>query len=111
MITDPVNGRSKSYGFVRFSNEEQRNRALKEMGGMLISGKPIRVSLATAKKGPAAGGALGIPPIPGMPPAAALASVVCFASLPLPDCAGSAPYLPLMLPHKPHRAFLHTVLA
>ncbi|KAK9847090.1 hypothetical protein WJX84_006398 [Apatococcus fuscideae] len=75
VITDPVNGRSKSYGFVRFSNEEQRNRALKEMGGMLISGKPIRVSLATAKKGPAAGGALGIPPIPGMPPAAALASV------------------------------------
>ena len=80
VITDPVNGRSKSYGFVRFSNEEQRNRALKEMGGMLISGKPIRVSLATAKKGPAAGGALGMPSIPGMPPAAGLAAMVGFSS-------------------------------
>ncbi|KAK9854459.1 hypothetical protein WJX84_006918 [Apatococcus fuscideae] len=75
VITDPVNGRSKSYGFVRFSNEEQRNRALKEMGGMLISGKPIRVSLATAKKGPAAGGALAMAPIPGMSPVAGLAGM------------------------------------
>lgn len=83
VITDPVNGRSKSYGFVRFSNEEQRNRALKEMGGMLIAGKPIRVSLATAKKGPAAGGALGMPPIPGMPPAAGLAGMVRPCLLPL----------------------------
>ena len=76
MITDPVNGRSKSYGFVRFSSEEQRNRALKEMGGMLIAGKPIRVSLATAKKGPTAGSALGMPPVPGLPPSSALAGMV-----------------------------------
>ena len=50
VITDPVTGRSKGYGFVRFGNESERDRALGEMAGHLISNRPIRVSIATAKK-------------------------------------------------------------
>ncbi|KAK9813166.1 hypothetical protein WJX72_010040 [[Myrmecia] bisecta] len=50
VITDPLSGRSKGYGFVRFGSEPERDRALTEMNGHFISQRPIRVSLATAKK-------------------------------------------------------------
>lgn len=50
VITDPVTLRSKGYGFVRFGSEQERDRALGEMNGVYISSRPIRVSLATAKK-------------------------------------------------------------
>lgn len=52
VITDPLTGRSKGYGFVRFGNEQERDRALGEMMGHYISNRPIRVSIATAKKNP-----------------------------------------------------------
>ena len=52
VITDPLTGRSKGYGFVRFGSEAERDRALGEMMGHLISNRPIRVSIATAKKNP-----------------------------------------------------------
>ena len=59
VITDPLTGRSKGYGFVRFASEGERDRALGDMMGHLISNRPIRVSIATAKKnvpgGPAPG--------------------------------------------------------
>lgn len=50
VITDATTGRSKGYGFVRFSSESERNAALTEMNGHFLSNRPIRVSLATAKK-------------------------------------------------------------
>lgn len=52
VITDPLTGRSKGYGFVRFGSEAERDRALGDMMGHLISNRPIRVSIATAKKNP-----------------------------------------------------------
>ena len=52
VITDPITGRSKGYGFVRFGNEGERDRSLNEMMGHYIASRPIRVSLATAKKNP-----------------------------------------------------------
>ena len=50
VITDPLTGRSKGYGFVRFSDDSERDRALTDMMGHLIFNRPIRVSPATAKK-------------------------------------------------------------
>lgn len=50
VITDAATGRSKGYGFVRFSLENERDKALTEMNGHFLSNRPIRVSLATAKK-------------------------------------------------------------
>ncbi|KAL4450577.1 hypothetical protein ABPG77_000933 [Micractinium sp. CCAP 211/92] len=50
VITDASTGRSKGYGFVRFSQESERDKALTEMNGHFLSNRPIRVSLATAKK-------------------------------------------------------------
>lgn len=61
VIVDPATGRSKGYGFVRFANESERDRSL-EMQGFQLSNRPIRVSLATARRSSSAG-------MPGIHPA------------------------------------------
>lgn len=50
VMTDPQTGKSRGYGFVRFSDETERDHALVQMNGQLLSNRSIRVSLATAKK-------------------------------------------------------------
>uniref|UniRef100_A0A383W2Q4 RRM domain-containing protein n=1 Tax=Tetradesmus obliquus TaxID=3088 RepID=A0A383W2Q4_TETOB len=54
VIVDPATGRSKGYGFVRFANEAERDKSL-EMQGYQLSNRPIRVSLATARRSPSTG--------------------------------------------------------
>lgn len=46
----PLSGRSRNFGFCRFANEQERDRALVEMNAHEICGRPVRVSLATARK-------------------------------------------------------------
>ncbi|KAG0592365.1 hypothetical protein M758_1G240700 [Ceratodon purpureus] len=55
VVTDANTGRSKGYGFVRFGEEMERNRAMSEMNGVYCSSRPMRISAATPKKslGPA----------------------------------------------------------
>lgn len=61
VITDAITGRSKGYGFVRFAMETERDRSHSEMNGHFLSNRPIRVSLATARKNmPAMGGPGGM---------------------------------------------------
>ncbi len=69
IMTDPVTGASKGYGFVRFALEADCNRALVEMQGVVVSpanglspGRPLRVSTATPKNRGTAP-----PPGPNMP--------------------------------------------
>ena len=50
VITDPSTGRSKGYGFVRFMLAAERDKALVDMNGHVLSNRPIRVSIATARK-------------------------------------------------------------
>lgn len=50
VVTDPNTGRSKGYGFVKFSDESERNRAMTEMNGVYCSTRPMRISAATPKK-------------------------------------------------------------
>ncbi|CAI7861997.1 unnamed protein product [Closterium sp. NIES-54] len=50
VVVDNVSGRTKGYGFVRFSSEEERDRALHEMNGQMCSSRPMRISVATPKK-------------------------------------------------------------
>jgi RNA recognition motif-containing protein len=52
VITDPMTGRSKGFGFCRFGDEGERDRAIVEMAGHFINNRPIRVSTATARKAP-----------------------------------------------------------
>lgn len=51
VMTDPISGKSRCFGFVRFTNEEDRQQALVEMNGAWFGGRPLRVALATPKSG------------------------------------------------------------
>ncbi|CAL5869310.1 uncharacterized protein PFLUO_LOCUS3538 [Penicillium psychrofluorescens] len=60
IMTDPISGMSRGYGFVRFSDENDQQRALTEMQGVYCGNRPMRISTATPKnKGPALGGGQG----------------------------------------------------
>ncbi|XVE78884.1 hypothetical protein DITRI_Ditri14bG0014000 [Diplodiscus trichospermus] len=50
VVTDPNTGRSKGYGFVKFADETERNRAMTEMNGVYCSTRAMRISAATPKK-------------------------------------------------------------
>ncbi|CCH45778.1 Nucleolysin TIA-1 isoform [Wickerhamomyces ciferrii] len=49
IMIDSLTGGSKGYGFVRFINELEQKRALVEMQGAILNGRPIRVSTAVPK--------------------------------------------------------------
>ncbi len=49
VLTDPASGASRGYGFVRFLDENESQRAILEMNGYFLNGRPIRVSTATPK--------------------------------------------------------------
>ena len=49
VVTDPFTTRSKGYGFVRFLDEEERDRAIVEMNGTRIGRWKVRLSTAVPK--------------------------------------------------------------
>ncbi|KAI5952709.1 NGR1 [Candida jiufengensis] len=49
VMTDPISGKSRCFGFVRFTDELERQRALTEMNGIWFAGRPLRVALATPR--------------------------------------------------------------
>lgn len=49
VMTDPILGKSRCFGFVRFAEESERQRALEEMNGVWFGGRPLRVALATPR--------------------------------------------------------------
>lgn len=50
VVLDTNTGCSKGYGFVRFSDENERTRAMNEMNGQYCSSRPMRIGVATPKK-------------------------------------------------------------
>ncbi|KAL8521846.1 hypothetical protein ACS0TY_012128 [Phlomoides rotata] len=46
VICDRVSGKSRGYGFVRYSSEVAASKALKEMDGRLLDGRNIRINCA-----------------------------------------------------------------
>lgn len=51
VMTDPVTGKLRCFGFVRFTDNAERQRALVEMNGAWFGGRPLRVALATPRSG------------------------------------------------------------
>ncbi|KAK4226836.1 putative RNA-binding protein [Podospora fimiseda] len=49
IMTDAMTGQSRGYGFVRFSEEQDQQRALVEMQGVYCGNRPMRISTATPK--------------------------------------------------------------
>ncbi|ROT37137.1 RNA-binding domain-containing protein [Sodiomyces alkalinus F11] len=68
IMTDAVTGQSRGYGFVRFTDESDQQRALVEMQGVYCGNRPMRISTATPKNRNH-GGPYGGPHGPQMPPA------------------------------------------
>ncbi|KAF2483501.1 hypothetical protein BDY17DRAFT_310491 [Neohortaea acidophila] len=68
IMSDPISGLSRGYGFVRFADEADQQKALTEMQGVYCGNRPMRISTATPKNrgggagGPGAGAGMG-----GMP--------------------------------------------
>ncbi|GKU04254.1 unnamed protein product [Fusarium langsethiae] len=72
IMTDAMSGQSRGYGFVRFSDENDQQRALVEMQGVYCGNRPMRISTATPKnRGNHGFGGQGHqhggPMMPGMP--------------------------------------------
>ncbi|KAJ3071864.1 hypothetical protein HK102_006355 [Quaeritorhiza haematococci] len=61
VVTDPMTGMSRGYGFVRFSDEGEQQRAMGEMQGQYCGSRPMRISMATPKN-KAGGGSSSAPP-------------------------------------------------
>ncbi|KAI8141828.1 hypothetical protein BJV82DRAFT_645183 [Fennellomyces sp. T-0311] len=49
VMTDPISGLSRGYGFVRFHDPNEQQNALADMNGVYCGNRPMRVSLATPK--------------------------------------------------------------
>lgn len=49
VICDPVTRASKGYGFIKFGNKEESERALQEMQGKQILGRPIKMNYASQR--------------------------------------------------------------
>lgn len=49
IIVDPVTRQSKGYGFVKFSNYEESQSAIREMAGSLLRGRAIKTNQAHIK--------------------------------------------------------------
>jgi len=64
IMTDPISGMSRGYGFVRFADEGDQQRALTEMQGVYCGNRPMRISTATPKNKSGGGGPAGMP-MPG----------------------------------------------
>ncbi|KAL9092559.1 MAG: hypothetical protein Q9165_004363 [Trypethelium subeluteriae] len=68
IMSDPISGMSRGYGFVRFSDEQDQQRALTEMQGVYCGNRPMRISTATPKNksgGVGPGGGMGMAGGPG----------------------------------------------
>jgi RNA recognition motif-containing protein len=50
VITDRDSGRSKGFGFVEYVNEEDNQKAVDQLNGKELDGRPINVSLAKPKE-------------------------------------------------------------
>ena len=50
VISDRYSGRSKGFGFVTFSSDDEAKKAVDEMNGKEVGGREIKVSEAKAKE-------------------------------------------------------------
>ncbi|KAI9366865.1 hypothetical protein DFJ73DRAFT_6181 [Zopfochytrium polystomum] len=61
VVTDPMTGMSRGYGFVRFGSEIDQQRAMTEMQGQFCGSRPMRISVATPKNKMGANASAAIP--------------------------------------------------
>lgn len=50
VITDPNTGRSRGFGFVEMSSQEEAERAIKQLNGKEVEGRAITVNVARPRE-------------------------------------------------------------
>lgn len=50
VITDRESGRSKGFGFVEFENDDDNQKAVDQLDGQELDGRPINVSVARPRE-------------------------------------------------------------
>ncbi|MGM0595706.1 MAG: RNA recognition motif domain-containing protein [Myxococcota bacterium] len=50
IITNRFNGKSRGFGFVEFEDEESGQKAIDELNGQELKGRPLRVDKARPKR-------------------------------------------------------------
>ncbi|KAJ3190951.1 hypothetical protein HK101_008232 [Irineochytrium annulatum] len=60
VVTDPQTGMSRGYGFVRFGEELDQQRAMNEMNGQYCGSRPMRIASATPKNKIGGGGGMSV---------------------------------------------------
>jgi cold-inducible RNA-binding protein len=51
VVRDRFNGRSRGFGFVEMATAAEAERAVKELNGMELAGRPMRVEPASSRRG------------------------------------------------------------
>ncbi|EPZ31903.1 hypothetical protein ROZALSC1DRAFT_27470 [Rozella allomycis CSF55] len=93
VMTDPTNGVSRGYGYVRFMDEDEYQRAITEMNGQVLCGLCIKVAPASVKR-----------------PHAAMAQQPNSWANNVATIFNSLPYaLPYWLPYEPNMGVLHMI--
>jgi RNA recognition motif-containing protein len=59
IITDRESGRSRGFGFLTMGTDEEAQRAIEAMNGVLIDGRALRVNVAEEKRPRSGGGGGG----------------------------------------------------
>jgi len=59
LVSDRATGRSRGFAFVTLSTSQEAERAIKELDGRMVDGRPLRVNEAEAKPQRGGGGGGG----------------------------------------------------
>lgn len=59
LVTDRDTGRSRGFAFVEMTSADAAQKAIQEMNGALLDGRPLRVNLAEARRDTRGGGGGG----------------------------------------------------
>ena len=59
VVSDRETGRSRGFGFVTMSSQAEAQKAIAEMNGALLDGRPLRVNEAEERRGGSGGGGGG----------------------------------------------------
>jgi RNA recognition motif-containing protein len=59
LVTDRDTGRSRGFAFVELASNDAAQKAIQEMNGALLDGRPLRVNLAEARRDSRGGGGGG----------------------------------------------------
>ncbi|KAG5456663.1 MAG: putative glycine-rich RNA-binding protein [Olpidium bornovanus] len=56
VVVDRISGRSRGFGFVKFANEADAQKAMSDLNGKELEGRALRIDIASERTGGGGGG-------------------------------------------------------